>query len=65
MEYNKRTKVNNEYEVLSSTANGIYLQSEYFNKQAASNDTTGYKIIPRGYITYRSMSDTGEFHFKI
>ena len=65
MEYNKRTKVNNEYEVLSSTANGIYLQSEYFNKQAASNDTTGYKIIPRGYITYRSMSDTGEFHFNI
>ena len=65
IEYNKRTKVNNEYEVLSSTANGIYLQSEYFNKQAASNDTTGYKIIPRGYITYRSMSDTGEFHFNV
>ena len=63
IEYNKKTKVNNEYEVLSSTANGIYLQNEYFNKQAASQDTTGYKILPRGYVTYRSMSDTGDFHF--
>ena len=48
---------------MSSTANGIYLQNEYFNKQAASQDTTGYKILPRGYVTYRSMSDTGDFHF--
>ncbi len=62
-EYNKRTTSNSEYEILSSTANGIVLQSEYFNKQTASQDTTGYKILPKGYITYRSMSDTGEFHF--
>ena len=62
-EYNKKTQGNNEYAVLSSTASGIYLQSDYFNKQAASQDTTGYKILPRGYVTYRSMSDTGEFHF--
>ena len=63
IEYNNKTTINNEYEILSSTADGIIFQNEYFNKQAASQDTTGYKIIPRGYITYRSMSDTGEFHF--
>ena len=63
IEYNNKTTNNNEYEILSSTADGIVLQSEYFNKQAASQDTTGYKVVPRGYITYRSMSDTGEFHF--
>ena len=63
IEYNNKTTNNNEYEILSSTADGIVLQSEYFNKQAASQDTTGYKVLPRGYITYRSMSDTGEFHF--
>ena len=63
IEYNNKTTINNEYEILSSTADGILFQNEYFNKQAASQDTTGYKIIPRGYITYRSMSDTGEFHF--
>ncbi len=64
-EYNERTTINNQYEVLSSTANGIYLQSKYFNKQAASEDNTGYKIVPKNFITYRSMSDTGEFHLNI
>ena len=64
-EYNQKTSKNNQFEVLSSTANGIILQNEYFNKQAASLDNTGYKIVPFGFITYRSMSDTGEFHFNI
>ena len=65
IEYSNKTTENNQYEVLSSTANGIAFQNEYFNKQAASNNNTGYKIIPKGFITYRSMSDTGEFHFNI
>ena len=65
IEYNDKTTENNQYKVLSSTANGITFQNEYFNKQAASNNNTGYKIIPKGFITYRSMSDTGEFHFNI
>lgn len=64
-DYNVKTTINNEYPVLSSTASGMYLQTEYFNKEAASNNTTGYKIIPRGYCTYRSMSDTGLFTFNI
>ena len=62
-EYSEKTSSNDEFPVLSSTASGIFLQSEYFNKEAASADTTGYKIIPRGYCTYRSMSDTGYFTF--
>ena len=44
---------------------GIYVQSEYFNKQAACEENVGYKKIPYGYCTYRSMSDTGEFRFNI
>lgn len=64
-EYNEKTTDNNMYPVLSSTKSGIHLQSEYFNKEAASDDTTGYKIIPKGYCTYRSMSDTGEFTFNV
>ena len=57
-----KTVVNNEYPVLTSSKNGIYLQSEYFNKQVASKDNTGYKIIKKGQFTYRAMSDTGEFY---
>jgi type I restriction enzyme S subunit len=64
-DYNVKTAINNEYPVLSSTASGMYLQTEYFNREAASDNTTGYKIIPRGYCTYRSMSDTGLFTFNI
>lgn len=64
-EYNIKTTINNEYPVLSSTASGMYLQSEYFNKEASSDNTIGYKIIPRGYCTYRSMSDTGLFTFNM
>lgn len=64
-EYKEKTTANNMYPVLSSTKSGIHLQSEYFNKEAASDDTTGYKIIPRGYCAYRSMSDTGEFTFNV
>ena len=64
-EYNEKTTTNNQYPILSSTAGGIYLQSEYFNKQTASENNIGYKIIPKGYFTYRSMSDTGNFTFNI
>lgn len=64
-EYNEKTVENNQYPILSSSMNGIFLQSDYFLKQTASADTTGYKIVPKGYFTYRSMSDTGYFTFNI
>lgn len=62
-EYNDKTTQNDQYPILSSTKDGIFLQSEYFDKQTASADNTGYKIVPKGYFTYRSMSDTGSFTF--
>ena len=65
LDYNIKTTINNEYPVLSSTASGMYLQSDYFNKETSSDNTIGYKIVPRGYCTYRSMSDTGLFTFNI
>ena len=64
-EYSVKTTIDNEYPVLSSTASGVYFQNEYFNKEAASENTTGYKCVPKGYCTYRSMSDTGRFYFNI
>ena len=61
-EITEKTTVNNQYPVLTSSKSGLYLQSDYFNKQVASKDNTGYKIIRRGQFTYRAMSDTGEFY---
>lgn len=60
-EVNERTTENNQYEVLTSSKSGIYSQEDYFDKQVASKDNTGYKIIKRGQFTYRSMSDNGTF----
>ena len=60
-EINDRTTENNQYEVLTSSKNGIFSQEEYFDKQVASKDNTGYKIIKNGQFTYRSMSDSGAF----
>ena len=61
-EISKKTTINNQYPVLTSSKDGLFLQDEYFNKQVASKDNTGYKIICRGQFTYRAMSDTGKFY---
>lgn len=64
-EYNEKTKINNQYPPLTSSRRGLFLQEDYFNKQIASRDTTGYNIVPFGYFTYRHMSDDLEFYFNI
>ena len=64
-EVNLRTVTNNQYPILSSTKSGIKIQSDYFNKQTASENNIGYKIVERGNFTYRSMSDTGSFTFNL
>lgn len=61
-EISEKTTVNNQHMVLTSSQEGIVSQDDYFNKQVASKDNTGYKIIRRGQFTYRAMSDTGRFY---
>jgi type I restriction enzyme S subunit len=46
----EKSKERNQYEVLSSTVSGIFSQREYFNKEIASVDNTGYKVIRRGDV---------------
>ena len=50
VERNERTTTNNQYPVVSSTAKGVYLQSEYFDKEVASANNVGYKILRLGDI---------------
>ena len=49
-EVSVKSTINNQYEILSSTANGLFLQKEYFNKQAASENNIGYKILKRNQL---------------
>ena len=62
-EINDKTTENNQYQVLTSSRQGIFLQEEYFNKSVASSNNIGYKIIKKGQFTYRTMSDDGSFKF--
>jgi type I restriction enzyme S subunit len=64
-DYVEKTTVQNQYPVLtSSQQQGIVLQEDYFaDRQVTTNDNVGYYVLPRGYFTYRSRSDTNLFVF--
>ena len=49
-ETDERSTVVNQYQVLSSTVKGIFSQKEYFNKDIASEDNKGYKVLRRGNV---------------
>lgn len=49
-ETNNKTTINNQHEILSSTNDGLYLQSEYFKRQVASKNNIGYKILERNQL---------------
>ena len=51
-----KTTKNNQYEVLSVTKDGIYSQEEFFKKQIASEDNTGYKIIRKNNLVFSTMN---------
>jgi type I restriction enzyme, S subunit len=65
IQYKEKSEENNQYPPLTSSRRGLFLQSTYFKKQIASKDNTGYNVVPRGYFTYRHMSDDETFYFNI
>ncbi len=42
---NERSVTNNQYKILSSTTKGLFLQSEYFDREIASENNIGYKVV--------------------
>lgn len=70
-EINEKSQIQNLYPILSSTKKGLFLQSEYFNKEAASSNNIGYKIVHKenviispqnlwmGNITYNNKFENG------
>ena len=49
-EVEERITTANQHQVLSSTVKGIFSQKEYFNKDIASEDNKGYKVVRKGHI---------------
>ncbi|HBY5867327.1 TPA: restriction endonuclease subunit S, partial [Klebsiella pneumoniae] len=66
IKYNEKSTKNNQYPVLTSSREGIYFQKDYFNgEDIASKNNIGYNVVPKGYFTYRHMSDDLVFKFNI
>ena len=55
-EIDERSTVNNQYEILSVTKNGIVPQSSHFNKQIASENNIGYKVLRKGMLAFSTMN---------
>ncbi|MBJ8350192.1 restriction endonuclease subunit S [Streptococcus zalophi] len=51
-EKNEKTVENNQYPIISSTTKGLILQNDYFNRQIASKDNVGYKIIKKNELVF-------------
>ena len=49
-EVTEKSSIQNQYPVLSSTSKGLFLQSDYFNKQASCENNVGYKILKRNQL---------------
>lgn len=60
----ERVPANTSYPVLTSSRQGLYRQDEYFSDKNLLNEGE-YGVLPRGYITYRHMSDDLIFKFNI
>ncbi len=52
IESKKKSTLSGQYDILSSTKNNIVLQSEYFNREIASKDNTGYKILHKNQLVF-------------
>ena len=64
--YQQKSKVENEYEVLTSSRNGLVKQSDYYGEgRITERSNTGFHVIPENYLTYRSRSDDRLFFFNL
>jgi len=51
-EFVEKTTKSNQHPILSSTKKDVYLQSEYFTRDIASKDNTGYKVLKRNQLVF-------------
>lgn len=63
-EYIERVPSTSNLPTLTSSRTGLGFQKDYFNGREVQNDGE-YGVLPRGYFTYRHMSDDLIFQFNI
>jgi type I restriction enzyme S subunit len=52
IEVNEKSNRSNQFKLLSSTAKGLFNQDEYFNREIASKNNTGYKILRKNQLVF-------------
>ena len=63
-EYRENSISENQYEVLTSSRQGLIRQKDYYdNTRLTDRSNLGFNIIPPDYVTYRSRSDDRRFYF--
>lgn len=63
-EYKERVDAFTELPILTSSRVGLFRQSKYYANRELSNEGE-YGVLPRGYFTYRHMSDDLVFKFNV
>jgi len=65
--HSEKTKVENEFPILTSSRRGLMLQSEYYRKKnrITERSNIGFNVIPSGFMTFRNRSDNRVFVFNI
>jgi len=63
-EFVERVSSLTEIPVLTSSREGLIMQKAYFANRKVQN-AGNYGVVPRGYFTYRHMSDDSTFKFNI
>lgn len=61
-EFSNDTEV---YPLATSSRQGLMLQSEYYSDQRYEETSGGFHVVPKGYVTYRHMSDDDIFRFNV
>lgn len=52
IEVSEKTTSNNQFNAISSTAKGLFLQSDYFTREIASKNNIGYKILSLNQLVF-------------
>ena len=52
IESKEKSKEKNQYRIISSTAKGLFYQDDYFTRDIASQDNTGYKILKKNQLVF-------------
>ena len=52
IESKEKSKEKNQYRIISSTAIGLFYQDDYFTRDIASQDNTGYKILKKNQLVF-------------